>query len=334
MFSTSSVTLCPFLLALAALPSFAQTASTKQDPALDNLVHAPDYVTGELGELGRVDLVGEGPRSMILIAGAGFGADIFTSFMESRKEEFTMYAVTLPGFGGTPAPPMPPEGTSYGEQTWTRSTITGLTRLIEQEGLDSPIIVAHWINASGIALRLALEQPEAVSALVIISGVTYNASSNPESNPDPPNLETRVARIDRMMAPFWFKTVTRDTWDDNNFLPGNYARHPLRALQLWRMAASAPLPVMVRYLCEHSAQNIRPELEFLQVPTLVLKPGFDAQHYFPEGRNFMQSYTHKSWEGADEENPNIRLQTIENSRAFIMDDQPEALNAAVDAFLD
>ena len=73
------------------------------------------------------------------------------NFMESRKEEFTMYAVTLPGFGGTPALPMPPEGTSYGEQTWTRSAITGLSDLIRDEEIEAPIVVAHWINASGIA---------------------------------------------------------------------------------------------------------------------------------------------------------------------------------------
>ena len=52
-----------------------------------------------------------------------------------------MYAVTLPGFGGTPAPPMPVAGTSYGGQTWTNGAVGGIKRLIVREALDRPVIV-------------------------------------------------------------------------------------------------------------------------------------------------------------------------------------------------
>ena len=49
----------------------------EQDATLDNLRHPQGYRTGAWGELGRVTEVGTGPKPMILIAGAGFGGEIF-----------------------------------------------------------------------------------------------------------------------------------------------------------------------------------------------------------------------------------------------------------------
>ena len=86
----------------------AQQRRFDQDSTLDNLVHAEGYETCELDTLGRITQVGTGSRDMILIAGAGFGGDIYDAFMNSRKDRYAMYAITLPGFGGTAAPPMPP----------------------------------------------------------------------------------------------------------------------------------------------------------------------------------------------------------------------------------
>ena len=42
-----------------------------QDPTLDNLAHPEGYETADPGTLGRVTRVGDGPRDMVLVAGAG-----------------------------------------------------------------------------------------------------------------------------------------------------------------------------------------------------------------------------------------------------------------------
>lgn len=315
-----------------ALPAAAQEKRLEQDPTLNNLVHAAGYETGVLGELGDVRKVGEGPQDMILIAGAGFGGDIWEGFMASRAEDFTMYAVTLPGFGGTAAPPMPPANTSYGEQTWTMGAVKGVERLIVEQRLEQPIVVGHWITATQVALQLALRNPEKVAAVVIVSGV---AGATPAYTPDGErvSLEQMITGVDERMAPQWFKTVTRDTWDDNNFYPHDYARHPVRALQLWRMAAEPPLPVWVRYLCELWAQDSTIGLDQLETPVLLLQPGFDEDFWFEPEQDYMRGYTHGTWDGVEQISEQVTARVIPDARVFIMDDQPEALDRALDEFL-
>lgn len=316
-----------------ALPAAAQQKRLEQDPSLNNLVHAEGYETGAPGELGRVRKVGHGPQAMILIAGAGFGDDIWDAFMAARVDAYTMYAVTLPGFGGTAAPPMPPPGTSYGEQTWTMGAVKGVERVIVKERLERPIVVAHWIGATQVAVQLALRNPVEVKAVVIISGVAGAMPPFGDNAPALPALPERIAMVDERLAPRWFKTVTRDTWDDNNFYPGDYARHPVRALQLWRMAAEPPLPVWVRYLCELYAQDSTLRLDELEMPMLLLQPGFDEDFWFEPGQDYMRGYTHGTWEGVEQLNERITVQTVPDARVFIMDDEPEALDRAVDNFL-
>jgi len=117
------------VLLLAASPALAQSGAP-QDSTLDNLVHAKDYVTSEPGTLGAVVGRGTGHVDVVLISGFGVGASVFEGFMRRNANRYHMFAVTLPGFEGTPATPMPAPGTSYGDQTWTRSAAEAVSKLI------------------------------------------------------------------------------------------------------------------------------------------------------------------------------------------------------------
>ncbi len=325
---------CVACLALGmAAPPLAQQRRMDQDPARDNLVHGEGYQTAAPGQLGRVTKVGHGPNDMILVAGAGFGGEIHESFTASRVDAYTMYAVTLPGFGRTAAPPMPEAGTSYGEQSWSRAAKESIEQLITDENLHKPVVVGHWLSATQVALRLALDNPDKISAVVIISGVARGIPPQGSSSSGPTPLSDRIEIVDTRLAPYWFKTVTRDTWDDNNFYPGDYARHPVRALQLWRMAAEPTLPTWIRYLCEVFAQDITLDIEDLAVPTLLIQPGLDAEFFSEPSNEYMRAYLHGTWAGVEELNSRVSVETIDDSRVFIMDDQPDRLDRVVETFL-
>ncbi|MCZ6713422.1 MAG: alpha/beta fold hydrolase [Deltaproteobacteria bacterium] len=309
-------------------------ARLEQDPGLNNLVHPEGYETAEPGTLGGVIRRGDGPVDMVLIAGAGFGAEVFEGFMQANAERYRMLAVTLPGFGGTPAPPMPPEKTSYGELSWTRGAQAAVVRLIEEEKLDRPVVVGHWLSATPIALGLAVERPDLVRGVIVISGVPKFVPMSGSGMAEPATVRQRVAMVDQYLAPQWFKTVTRVTWNDNNYMPRDYAIHPLRAQQLWMEAASHTLPVWIRYLCESWAQDSTAQLASLQVPVLIVEPEFDdLYHQGPQMGDYMQALLHRGWEGLEERSERIQLETISDSRVFIMDDQPERLDAAVERFV-
>src|SRR6266498_2813423 len=96
-----------------------QTRLLLEDPTLDNLRHPADVKTGTFGSLGHVRKVGEGGKIMLLIPGLGFGDVVWSEFMERHRADYTMFAITLPGFGNTPPLPMPPEGSRYADMPWT-----------------------------------------------------------------------------------------------------------------------------------------------------------------------------------------------------------------------
>jgi pimeloyl-ACP methyl ester carboxylesterase len=134
------------------------------------------------------------------------------------------------------------------------------------------------------------------------------------------------------MAPLWFKTVTRETWDDNNFLPSDYAVNPILGLRLWRWAAEPELHVWVRYLCEFYAQDISLKLDKVSVPTLILKPGLEG-NFFDPGQNYMYGFCHQSWERGSALGARTRMETVPNCRACMWLDQPEEVDRRIESFL-
>ncbi len=303
-----------------------------QDSTLNNLVDPPGYRTAKLGTLGGVLTKGDGQQPMILIPGLGFGGSIFNEFMDGFADKYRMYAVTLAGFGGTPAPPCPSESTSFREQTWTNAALEAIEILMKEESIQKPIIVGHWLTGTQIALHLAMKHPDQIRAVIILAGSARMEVSGTRLAPYYENLDKRVGTVDHYLAPKWFKTVTRETWDDNNFIPGDYAANPLRGLRLWREAATPKLHVWIRYLCEFNAQDISLEIPQLTVPTLLLKPDFEG-NFFEPGQNYMENYCEKSWAKSVENNKKMTVRTVPNSRACPWFDQPQKVHEMIVDFL-
>ncbi len=319
-------------LALSPASLGCQTRSMAQDSSLDNLHHPPGIQTAAIGTLGHVRKLGEGRRIVLLIPGLGFGDDIWTDFMERHRADYTMYGITLPGFGGTPPLPTPPDGALFAETPWTRSAIQGIEALLKQEHIEKVTILAHWALATQIALRLALEHPDQVEAVILIGGVLRNYY---EGFPGFVALspEQRALKIDAF-GRRWFRTVTRQTWDDNNFMSYDYAVNPRRGLFLWREAQAPVLSVWIRYVLEFYSIDLTSSLRDLRVPTLVAQPGFDDPGFYVEpGRNYMRNFCIDTWTGAAAASDRLEFVTIPRSRLFIMYDQPEELDRAVDRFL-
>ena len=310
----------------------AQERSLARDAALNNLVHPEGYRTAPPGSLGDVKTTGTGSRHMILIAGLGFSGGVFEEFMARRAAEYRMHAVTLAGFGGTPALPMPAPGGSYADAPWTHSAERAILALMDREGIRQATLVAHWALSTQIALRLALDHPDRFDAVILVAGVakSYYASI--------PAMRTWTpaerAKYADGLADRWFRAVTRKTWDDNNYMSYDYAVNARRGLFLWREAAMPPLSVWIRYLLEFYAIDIVPELPRLRVPTLVVQPGFDDPGFYVEPNwDYMRNLCLDSWQGIEPAAGTIELAKVSGSRLFIMYDKPEELDRLIGAFL-
>lgn len=324
------------LLAVATVASLARPLSAQLpewatlDTTRNNLVHAKGYRTAELGALGQVVRRGSGSRDVVLVAGWGFGADVFESFMRANERRYRMVAVTLPGFAGTPAPPMPAAGTSYGERTWTAAAERSLAELIVRDRLDRPIIVGHFNVGAQIALRLALDHPHAVGGVVVVGGTLYAPvlSRRDTTGRTPVSLEERIVGVDRFWAPRWFKFVTEETWRRGNYQAEHYSVDRTRGQARVEEAERVPLPVLIQYVCEYFASDVSLELSTLRVPVVALVPGFRPEVLADSVLGMTAQTFADSWRPAVG-HPRIKVVTVSGSAVFIMDDQPDELQRAV-----
>jgi pimeloyl-ACP methyl ester carboxylesterase len=265
---------------------------------------------------------------MVLIAGMGFGDEVWAEFMDRRKATHRMYAVTIPGFGGTAPAEVPAASSRFSDTPWINSSVTALRTLLDTAHLQRVTLVAHWAVASQIALRLALEHPERIAAVVLVAGALK--ATFPDQ---PPWTATQRAASIEAMGQRWFRTVTRDTWDDNNFMPYDYSVHPRRGLFLWREAQKPLLAVWVRYLLEFYAVDLGPRLAQLRTPVLVVHPDFTDPAFHVETWNYMKGFTVDSWSGVAAQPGMVEFRTIAGTRLFVMQDKPDELDRVVDEFL-
>jgi len=324
-----------------------------QDSTLNNLILPEGYKTCQLGDLGNVKKTGTLKQSMILISGIGFGNEIYSDFINHYAKDFTIYAITPAGFGETPAPPTPDTSVSYGELTWTNGILNGVLNLIEKEKLDKPVIIAHFVTATQVALNLALNHPDKIGKVIIISGAPYryyaemkDGAWNDWENEKKVTPELRVKLSDTYWAPKWFKTVTKKTWDDNMWTPGDYCTDNIIGDKLFKTSADVPLQVMVRYLIEWGAYDVSENYKDISVPLLILIPDFagifipieDAASSkkceVPAAKQYLKYFHQVNWDPAiNSGNPLIQSKIISNTRLFMWYDNPNDTYQAINDFI-
>jgi len=321
-------------LCLAARTAIAQQGGSPQDPSLDNLVHEAGYKTAEPGSLGAVVERGKGPIDMVLISGFGVGASAFEGFMQRNAKRYHMLAITLPGFEGTAAPPMPPAGTSYGDQTWTRAAADAVVRLIKQRRLRRPVLVGHFVNGTQVAAHVATDESVHARGLVLLAGSSrYEPVEAMPYWPQGLPLEKKVAMVDAGLAPRWFKTVTRTTWVANNFLATDYSVDEARGKLVADRANAPPLPVLIRYLCEFHASDVAPTLARSTLPVLLIQPLFTEALRSDTKWSYLVSYFKQPWQGVFDNRARATVSSLDGAGILVMDDNPGEVDRMVAEFL-
>lgn len=341
------------LLAILEQNIFAQANTSMQDSTLNNLVHPDGYKTVRIGELGLIMKSGNGKQAMILVPGMGFGAEIFDDFVKQYKHAYTIYSITAAGFAGTPAPQMPDTSIKYSTMPWTYGITSGVLKLIEKEKLVNPIVVAHFITGTQVAFNLAINHPDRINKVIIISGSPYRYYGSP-INGSQMNLDwekekkltpvQRSVATETWIAPKWFKTVTKKTFDSFMWTPNDYCMDSIIGNQLFKSVAEVPLQVMIRYMVEWGAYDADEKYKDIKVPTLILIPDFkgildcDPKDTISSKRVaaklYLKYYHQQAWDKAKQSgNPLIQLLTIYDTRIFMWYDNPKGTYKAINKFL-
>jgi pimeloyl-ACP methyl ester carboxylesterase len=278
---------------------------------------------------------GQGPVPMILIPGVYSPKDIFDGFMARNEARYTFYVITPPGLLGTPARELPAETVSYGDLTWTRRLEHDVVELIGREKLKQPVIVAHGFPGSLVADELATEHPDIVSGVidVAVMPVQYFPSPKDPSYKKPAELAERVEYVNVSWAQKWFKYVTAETWESNNYSAEVFSNDASRGEQARQQVESAPLEVKIRYLTEFMAADHTPEFAKLKVPLLALVPGFNQKFFSNPANGFYKISFQDAWAPLSS-NAYLRLVSIPDARALMLDDQPKLSDDAIAAFID
>lgn len=321
-----------YLLLFFPVIIYSQPTSTGQDSTINNLVHIPGYKTSEWGVIPEYIKMGDGEKTLILIPGWGFDASVFEDFMEVNKNNYTMYAITIPGFGKTNAPTMPDSTVSYGEQSWNKGVIEGVLKLIEKEKLEKPIVVGHFVLGTQLALRLAVDYPEKFGGVIILGGVAKFIGIFKGEEKDVP-LSTLIKAADTYSAPIWFKHVTREFWNDGNYLPEIYSLDSTKGISLWNQVAEIPIPVMVRYLCEYIASDLKAELDRIKCPALILRAMFNDSVLQNPTNNYVNPQFIKTWNDASARNQLIKVVDVQHSASFVWKDKPQEVYKEINDFL-
>lgn len=305
------------------------------DTGRNNLALPKEYKTLSDNRLPAITKRGQGKQTLILVPGMYSGNRSFDSFIARNQSQYRIFLIVPPGLNGTPARAAPVVGASFGEMTWTRRLERDILDLIRREKLMRPVIVAERQPSAQAAIELATEHPEQIGGVVLLGTnlVQYFASPKDPTRRSPIAYSDRAAFVDESWVAKWFKYVTPETWKNGDLRSQLLSVDPARAQAAWDELESAPLEIKIRYLCEFWASDVTRGFDKLQVPVLALVPGFDEKFLADPANGFAKPSFLDSWETLVPKHPQLELVKIPNARMLILDDQPQAADDAIAAFV-
>lgn len=271
---------------------------------------APAVAGGDAGSLAVATSGGSGP-ALLLIPGLAGGAWCFEETIRRLSPDFSIHALTLPGFDGRPAIDAPP----------IERVAAEIVRYIEEARLARPILVGHSLGAF-LALRIGVMRPGLIGGLVTIDGYpVFPPLAGDDS-------ATRAAEARRRAAPFYaavgdpehFRATMREFMATRMTDPREGERFAERAARSDPRATGD-------YVVDMLSADLRPEMGKLAAPwlALVAVDSYLAGRSEPEIRAFYAGLL----AGAPRASPLL----VRGARHFMAQDRPDLVCAAIEAFV-
>jgi pimeloyl-ACP methyl ester carboxylesterase len=211
----------------------------------DTLLANTTGSTSDVGTL-KVERHGDHGRAVVLIPGLQGGPWVWQQTIEHLQKNHVVYAVTLAGFDGMPAP-------ADGGNLFDRADAS-LLRLIKQDKIEKPVLIGHSLGGT-LALRFAGEHADLIAAVVAVDGL-----------PIFPGMD-RVTEQQRLaMATTMHDKMSQISPDEFKAQSLAYMQHigvidPTLAQQYAPMNARSDLKATAEYMAEDLASDLRPGLK-------------------------------------------------------------------------
>lgn len=257
-----------------------------------------------------------GDVALILVPGLTDSAEVWSGTIAQFAPTHTIYALTLAGFGGNKPAQAP----------LVDKAVSDIAALIAHEHLNKPVLIGHSLGGF-TAIRFAEEHPGDIRGIVAADGL-----------PVYPGFEkmtaaARTAAADQMTGPMAAATSAQfDAFEKANVLP--YLTQKTNVEIVAEAGAHADPASSAQYMKELLTDDLRPNLSKITVPLLELVP-FDPtlDPYNPQAPIKTAAEKQTYYESLLANDKTAKVELINNSRHFIMYDQPQALYNAITTFL-
>jgi pimeloyl-ACP methyl ester carboxylesterase len=258
-----------------------------------------------------VEVLGSGP-DVILIPGFASSREVWRAEAERLKATHRVHLVQLAGFAGEPW--------SHGDGAFVEPAVEALARYIREAGLERPAVIGH--SMGGLAgLMLAQRHPVLPGRVMTVDSLPFfSALYGPQATTESARPFAEQAAAGILSA------------DEATFRTGQeraavgYSRTPATQTAMVDWSMRSDRRAMAAAIREVMTTDLRPGLADVAVPVWALYAS-DADGGAPAA--MADALWAREYAGL----PAVRLVRVDDSRHFIMADQPERFAALVDQFL-
>lgn len=299
----------------AALLMAACAASTLHAAAAPG-VPAASHAMQQVGTL-KVERHGDAGRPVILIPGLAGGPWVWKDTIADLEKTHVVYAVTLAGFDGTPAPS--PEG------NWMDRADASLAQFIAQNHLDKPIIVGHSLGGT-LALRFAGRHPDLAGGVVAVDGLPIFPGMERVTPEQRAAIAAQLKAKTEAASPAEFKA------QQLAYMQGIGTLDPATAERVAPLNARSDQKAVARYMAEDAGADYRADLKAAKAPILEITAFADKDAQMgPVKITEDQKIAYYRSLLADA--PNAKVIALAPARHYVMLDQPAAFGKALNDFI-
>ena len=258
-----------------------------------------------------VEVVGQGP-DVILIPGFGCSREVWRATAERLKAGHRVHLVQLAGFAGEPW--------RHGDGRFVQPVVDELERYVRAQGLERPAVIGHSMGAL-VGLMLAQQHPDAVGKLMSVDSLPFfSALYGPQAT-----AETAAPFADQAAAGI-LNTPDAAFRAGQAQAAAGFSRDPATRERIVDWTLASDRQAMATAIREVMTTDARPGLKTMTTPVTALYAA-DADGGAPA------AMADALWSREYADLLGVTLVRIDDSRHFIMTDQPARFAERVDAFL-
>jgi pimeloyl-ACP methyl ester carboxylesterase len=296
------------------------------------------YPANPDGKLAEVKKFGTGSIPVILIPEYRKNWSVFNDLIQPNLNQFTFYAITLPGYNGT-NPYALPKYYDFSNRVWLDNVVSGVISLIKSERLKKPIIIGALNAGSYIATNVVARLPKNVRGMILLNG-SIRDGFNPKTFDLSP--EDRVKQVNSSYSNVMWYLLRRYKYSDQELSSMLHKklspRHPIyyytkdtvKVKEVYKMHNAFP-SLTERYDLEWSTADLSSQLRQIKVPILVALSNYDANWPFRSKTNHLIA----QWKNfkASNQKTNLQITEIPDARLILPLDKPSEVSVILKSFV-